>query len=128
MDVRHRAARLAHGVVVAVRPGELVEAPAMTQVGAAGDARLDQRVNRPVHRGRVHRGVARPRVRQDRVGADVVATAQCLKDQQALGGGTTTGPSQEGGGGIHRLPLGSYLQLNRVCGRAATCGGHRAGS
>jgi hypothetical protein len=37
----------------------------------------------------------------------VVATTQCPKDQQALGGGTTSGLPQDGGGGIHRLPLGS---------------------
>jgi hypothetical protein len=46
-------------------------------------------------------------VGEDVVGADVAAHSQRLKDQLALGGGTTSRAAQEGGGGIPRLPSGS---------------------
>jgi hypothetical protein len=128
VHVGHRAAPLADGVMVAVVPGQLVEPPALAEVGAAGDAGVDQHVERPVDGGRVHGRMAFAGPGEDLVGRGMVAAAQCLKDQQALGGGTTSGLPQDGDGGIQLRPLGSYLRVNRTCGRPAIGSGHRGPS
>jgi hypothetical protein len=97
--VGDRTAALADGVVVAVLAHELVVGAAGLEVALADEPGGDQRVERPVDGGRVHRRSGGAGVRQRLLGGDVAAVAQRLEDQQALGSGPASGATEEGGGG-----------------------------